>query len=155
MTSEEIEQRNNRLDLSSVFANALTIKGIAGNHHLRIIDDEVVMYTLTKDAERIDPRRVLDNTLETQSNVDVVSNDGSLMRNDWCVVEYDGVLFPGEVKSVKNEHYEVSVKIKSGSYWKWPNSEDKIFYTKDKIVKKLQAPILVNSREHYKFHDFL
>ena len=64
------------------------------------------------------------------------------------------VVFPGEVRAVVGENYEVSVMVKVGNYWKWPSKEDKIFYTKDKVKKVIQPPILVNACEHYSFIDF-
>lgn len=44
--------------------------------------------------------------------------------------------------------------IRAGAYWKWPSSEDKILYTKDKIKKILNKPVVVNSRGHYDFPDY-
>ena len=70
-------------------------------------------------------------------------------------MEYDGVLFPGEVKSVAvNNEYEVSVMVKAGAYWKWPKHEDKIYYEESNIKKKLAIPKLINARGHYDFCDF-
>lgn len=74
--------------------------------------------------------------------------------SNWCVVEYDGMLYPGEIKAIQGEKYEVSVMVRAGKYWKWPTQEDRIFYCRDQIVKALGPPILVNAREHYDFPDF-
>ena len=43
---------------------------------------------------------------------------------------------------------------RAGASWKFPKREDKIFYTRDKIEKKLENPMLVNLRGLYKFPDF-
>ena len=75
--------------------------------------------------------------------------------NDRCVVDYEGELFPGVVNAVcPTDKFEVSVMVRAGAYWKWPLREDKIHYTRDKIRRKLEAPVLVNAREHYNFDDF-
>ena len=74
--------------------------------------------------------------------------------SDWCVVEYDNKLFPGEIERVDDGMYEVSTMVKVGRYWKWPVHEDKILYLKEQIMKKLNPPILVNARDYYSFHVF-
>ena len=71
---------------------------------------------------------------------------------DWCIVIYDGELYPGEVQSQQGISYEVSTMAKSGGYWK--KTEDNIFYTRDKIKQKVVIPILINARGLYKFPDF-
>ena len=72
----------------------------------------------------------------------------------WCVVQYDNELFPGEIKAVVGENYEVSVMVKAGKYWKWPEQEDKIHYCRDQVLKELNPPVLINSREHHNFPGF-
>ena len=80
------------------------------------------------------------------------STDLLIREDDWCVVEYDGKLFSGEVRSIQDNIFEVSAVVKSGmKNWRWPAREDKIMYTKDKIKKNLNSPILVNSCDHYTF----
>jgi len=73
---------------------------------------------------------------------------------DWCAVEYDGTLFPGEIRSLQVDDYEVSVIVKAGKYWKWPQLEDKILYWKQNVQKKLNAPKVVSSRGHFTFDEF-
>ena len=45
--------------------------------------------------------------------------------------------------------YEVSLMVKAGKYWKWPHLEDKIFFQKQNVQKKLNAPKVVSSRVGY------
>jgi len=70
---------------------------------------------------------------------------------DWCVVVYDGELYPGEVQSQQGNSYEVSTKAKLGEYWKIPKEVEKIFYMQNKINQKLAVPILISARGSYKF----
>ena len=65
----------------------------------------------------------------------------SISVGDWVLVCYDGDNFPGEITQVIGElDFEVNVMHRSGGvYWKWPLKEDKIFYHKGNIVKKLNA----------------
>ena len=66
----------------------------------------------------------------------------------WCVVEYDGTLFPGEIRSLQGDDYEVSLMVKGGKYWKWPHLEDTVFFQKQNVQKKLNASKVVSSRVH-------
>ena len=61
---------------------------------------------------------------------------------DWYTVEYEGRMYPGEVIAVGHENdYQVSVMEQAGKYWKWPNPRDVIFYLREKMSKKLDAPL--------------
>ena len=73
---------------------------------------------------------------------------------EWCIVIYDGELYPGEVQSQQGNSYEVSTMAKYGRYWKIPKTKDNIFYISDNIKQKLAIPILINARRLYKFPDF-
>jgi hypothetical protein len=44
--------------------------------------------------------------------------------------------------------------VKAGKYWKWPQQEDKILYSRDHVLKALNPPVLINAQEHYDFPDF-
>ena len=66
-------------------------------------------------------------------------------------MEYDGVIYPGEVKLVEGEEYKVSVMIAAGTHWKWPASPDEVFYRREKIVKRLAPPFVANHRGHFSF----
>lgn len=70
---------------------------------------------------------------------------------DWCLVKYDEEIYPGEVTEKTSSEVKVNVMVKSGKYWKWPNSKDEVYYTMDKVIKKLSRPEVVNSRGHFKF----
>ena len=53
---------------------------------------------------------------------------------DWVLVE-----FPGEVTTTVGLDFEVSVMHKSDNgFWKWPSSEDKVFYQKEVLIKKME-----------------
>lgn len=80
----------------------------------------------------------------------------SIQVDDWWVVEYDGELFPGEVKQIREGNNEVSVMHRAGTTWKWPSNEDKIFYASEKMKKKLPPPTMINERDHWgaSFPDF-
>jgi len=70
-------------------------------------------------------------------------------------VQYDGSLYPGEVKSVISDEYEVSVMMKSGKYYRWPDKPDQLYYKKEDVVCIIQPPEPVGSktRSQYCFAD--
>jgi hypothetical protein len=40
---------------------------------------------------------------------------------------------------------------KAGQHWKWPYPRDMIYYLREKLVIKLDKPVVVNNRNHFKF----
>lgn len=47
----------------------------------------------------------------------------SISVGDWCAVEYEGMIYPGEVKVIVGDDYQVSsVMVPAGKHWKRPNS---------------------------------
>ena len=58
----------------------------------------------------------------------------------WVVVTYDGETFPGEITSCDTADIEINVMHKSGRYWKWPETVDKIFYELNKLYAQLPLP---------------
>ena len=44
--------------------------------------------------------------------------------------------------------------VKAGKHWKWPQHEDKIYYEKQNVRKKLNASKVVSARGHFTFDDF-
>jgi len=49
----------------------------------------------------------------------------------------------GEIKKIIGNDYEVTVMVPAGSYWKWPSKEDRIFYERAHLMKKLSAPVVI------------
>jgi hypothetical protein len=68
-------------------------------------------------------------------------------------VKYDDAIYPGEVTRVVGSEHEVSVMVKAGNFWKWPNTPDKIFYKHDAIVQVISALDVAGSRGQFKFND--
>ena len=58
----------------------------------------------------------------------------------WVIVKYEGEEFPGEVTCIEDSDVEVNVMHKSANSWKWPRPEDKIFYSRNKIVRVINPP---------------
>ena len=70
-------------------------------------------FVLTRDADEQD-QDAEELELEAAENRND-ENDGlneklvPIKVNDWCVVDYEGQLFPSEVKQIIGDEYEVSV----------------------------------------------
>ena len=69
------------------------------------------------------------------------------MIGEWVIVNYEGEEFPGEVTCIEDSDVEVNVMHRSANAWKWPRPEDKIFYSRDKIVN----PPSVGNRGQFVF----
>lgn len=155
MSAADIAQRNTTLNLDQVFSDAPAIEGILAAHHFHVSNDATVVYPLSKDVSATGTDEEETDEVDA-SGMDEEGADEAfdITVKDWCVVIYDGELYPGEVQSQQGNSYEVSTMAKSAGYWKIPKKEDKIFYTRDKIKQKLAIPILINARGLYKFPDF-
>ena len=158
MTASEIDERNKSLNVDKVFNDADLIHGISGKHCVKIVKDKATVYASTVYAAN----EAISETDET-SDRNTESNDTSVPTDlepcviavgDWFAVEYDGLLHPGEIKSVEANDFQVSVMVQAGKYWKWTVGPDKIFYPQEKLIKKLNTPSVVNSRGHFQFSNF-
>ncbi len=68
------------------------------------------------------------------------------------IVDYDEAKYPGEVISVDEDfQYEVNVMHPSGNHWKWPKTEDKIFYSLENIVKLISPPKAAGHPQNFFF----
>ena len=72
----------------------------------------------------------------------------NLMIGEWVIVNYEGEEFPGEVTCIEDSDVEVNVMHRSANAWKWPRPEDKIFYSRDKIVN---PPSVAGNRGQFVF----
>ena len=72
----------------------------------------------------------------------------------WVIVKYDEARYPGEVAMIdEDSQYEVSVMHPSGKYWKWPKTEDKIYYAYDSIVQLINPPKAAGHRGQFIFDE--
>ena len=124
-----------------------SLGGIRVNIYEHALSSHVIRTVQNHDA---DPVCMLEGSTTTTSSVD-------LSVGDWCVVVYDNEQFPGEVTNITCGEYEVSVMHRSGKYFKWPTSVDKIHYPLSSIVKKISGPVMVTKmgpRILSQFEDF-
>ncbi|CAB4014894.1 Hypothetical predicted protein [Paramuricea clavata] len=149
MATSEIEERNTSLNTKEVFEDASPIPGIAAIHSIKIDNAGKIVGRALVEEETDMPR-----CGDEGSNASVNEELCQIEVGDWYTVEYEGKIYPGEVKYVTADDIQVSVMVRAGKYWKWPTIPDEIFYQQDKFVRKLNAPVVVNSRGHFQFSDF-
>jgi len=87
---------------------------------------------------------VSENSLDISSNdIPVKVNSGVVSVNvgDFVVVNCDENFYPGTVTRTKKSGAEVNAMVSSGSNWKWPKQEDKLFYYLHDIVMVISDPV--------------
>lgn len=154
MTAADIEGRNKNLNLDVTFESAEQIKDIAQKHFIQVEDGKVIASLITADGYGHTQVEAEYTGSETASEEDVVNTaDEHLNIGQWCVVKYDGEVYPGEVKEIGDQRdIRVSVMHRAGQNWKWPNPKDDCtFYLKQQIVCRIEEPIIANNRGHFKF----
>ena len=75
-------------------------------------------------------------------------------KGDWVIVQYMDSEYPGEIiKQIQKEpRNKVNVMHKSGpSEWKWPKTEDKIYYFTHSIKRKIDPPLPSGYRGRFAF----
>ena len=90
--------------------------------------------TAPMDTSTSEQNLPVDNNTEQQEAM-------NLMVRHWVIVNYEGEEFPGEVTSIEDSDVEVSVMHRNANVWKWPRPEDKILYSRDKVVHQLLQAI--------------
>ena len=94
-------------------------------------------------------------TIGATDDNEAVDNVGKgFTVGDWCVVNYEGARFPGEIVGIQNEEVQVSVMHKAGRYFKWPEKVDSIYYLPQNIEKRIQPPVVVGHRGQFSFIEF-
>ena len=157
MSAADIAQRNATLNLDQVFSDAPAIEGILAAHHFHVHNGATVAYPLSKDLPATgtgSDEKETNDVGFSETDEEGADEAFDITVKDWCIVIYDGKLYPSEVQSQQGNSYGVSTMAKSGGYWKIKKTEDNIFYTRDKIKQKLAIPILINARGFCKFPDF-
>jgi hypothetical protein len=75
-----------------------------------------------------------------------ISSTNNMKTNDWVVVQYNNLQYPGIVTAIDEVENEFEVKTmepftyKRQKLWRWPNHEDKIFYPAKKVRKYSLVP---------------
>lgn len=92
----------------------------------------------------------------------IKNNDNFTLKiNEYVIVNYEQEKFPGVVKEIKKGSALVSTMAVSGiNKWKWPFTEDKMWYENKDVLETIQPPKQINNRgifhvpEIIKYYDF-
>ena len=77
----------------------------------------------------------------------------NLTIGQWVIVKYDSEEFPGEVTCIEKSDVQVNIMHRSANAWKWPRSEDKIFYPRNNILRIVNPPTVAGNRGQFVFLD--
>ena len=136
---------------------------IAQKHFIQVEDGQVVASLTAADGyERtqtlIEADHTGSNEKESEEDVNNTADEHvGLNIGQWCVVKYDGEVYPGEVMEIGDQgDFRVSVMHPAGHNRKRPiPKDDKTFYLKQQVVQIIEEPIIANNRGHFKFtHHF-
>ncbi|KAF5291769.1 hypothetical protein FQA39_LY14257 [Lamprigera yunnana] len=74
-----------------------------------------------------------------------------LKQNTNVIIKYKGEYFPGMIKNIDNNTYEISTMVLSrgNTFW-WPDTPDQIWYNRLAIMENIQNPKTVNNRGFFK-----
>lgn len=139
MSPFDIQLRFKELELDSIFSNSKNITGIKQQRYLEVIDGITKSSKLSKTLFRM--------SKPSEPSPKLVA----ATVGEWVLVEYNGEFYPGEVKGIEKFEYLVSVMIRAGKHWKWPQNVDEIYYSQEKVIRKHSAPDVVNAQGHFSF----
>lgn len=93
-----------------------------------------------------------DEKENSSSKTACILNHAELLIHDWALVNYKNNCFPGEITHIARNDFEVNVMHWNGTkILNWPAREDKIYYHKNDIIKKLKVPNVAGSHGHFFF----
>lgn len=114
-----------------------------------------VIRTTTTSQEEQSEQDEEDDEDEEEEDEQEEEDETDIQVGQWVVVLYDGIEYPGEVRSIdSNAGVQVNVMHKSGSCWKWPQSRDTIYYKKSDILRIISAPVVAGHCGQFTFSDF-
>lgn len=87
-------------------------------------------------------------SLESDKNIPLKDISLQLLKiNTYVIIKYEGEYFPGMIKNIDNNSYEISTMVLSrGNTFRWPDTPDQIWYNREAIMEKIQEPKTVNNR---------
>ena len=121
-----------------------TLQYIRNNTEEEMLEENVTENTSDSECESMDEM------------VDESEKIEALSIGQWVLVNYDGKQYPGEITKIKNSltDIEINVMHQSGSkFWKWPTSQDKIYYQRKSITRIIEAPKDAGSHGQFTFEQ--
>lgn len=106
---------------------------------------------LSEEDQINQPKRRTEST-DSDENIPLKNISLQLLRkNTYVIIKYEGEYFPGLIKNIDNNIYEISTMVISkGNTFRWPDTPDQIWYNKEAIIEKIQQPQVINKRGFFK-----
>ncbi|WAR26590.1 hypothetical protein MAR_012294 [Mya arenaria] len=74
----------------------------------------------------------------------------------YCIIDYDGLPYPGLILDIDEEGAEVSAMCRIGAHrFFWPLIEDRLWYGKEKIVALLETEPELVTKRHRKLDEYV
>lgn len=99
-------------------------------------------------ANKCKPKHVKQMFTETDKDSTDIEND--LTIGSYVIFLYEEEYFPGIIIDVKENEVQIKSMCFSGAtYFKWPEKEDKLWYSRQDILENIKDPITINNRGVY------
>ncbi|CAH2109325.1 unnamed protein product [Euphydryas editha] len=106
--------------------------------------------------ERVDLNEKNDaniGSVSTDKGASKVSWGKENRKQDYCVVKYEDILFPGRIICREGDTVKISVMQKSQDGWKWPLKRDLITCQQQNIVSFLDDQKIIKLKDYYLVDD--
>ncbi|KAK9872875.1 hypothetical protein WA026_020230 [Henosepilachna vigintioctopunctata] len=104
--------------------------------------------SLTWTPEDMDDDLIPQHPTVTETN-DAKKGLKHLPEGTFVLVNYEGVLYPGEILKQKKVDYSISAMVKSGNNWKWPDKADILNYLAEDVIQVIDIPIKMGRSDIY------
>ncbi|KAF5284065.1 hypothetical protein FQR65_LT13611 [Abscondita terminalis] len=95
-----------------------------------------------KEKDNVNDKEVqkLEHHRKERKRTKIEETPDTITVGNYVIVKYHNKNYPGIVKDIDNDDYEVSVMERINEQWKWPDIPDQIWYSKNQIVNKISEP---------------
>lgn len=139
--TKTVSNKRKRIESSSSSAEENDIPYQESDQDLELSEDD-----------QINCPKLTTESLESDENIPL--KDLSLQsrkKNTYVIIKYEGEYFPGLIKNIDNNTYEISTMVLSrGNIFRWPDTPDQIWYNREAIMEKIQKPKTINNRGFFK-----
>lgn len=140
-------------DLHQHWKAVLPISNIKSVHYVKPLGRNQIQISNISHDTQFRNMPIFSVAESDESEVDEPPSVCKINTNDWVVVKYESNFYPGCVTNVIENDVEVSVMHRSEGNFKWPHTEDKIFYKSDDVIKSIDPPIPTGNRGQFKFSE--
>lgn len=139
--TKTVSNKRKRIESSSSSAEENDIPYQESDQDLELSEDD-----------QINCPKLTTESLESDENIPLKDLSlQSLKKNTYVIIKYEGEYFPGLIKNIDNNTYEISTMVLSrGNIFRWPDTPDQIWYNREAIMEKIQKPKTINNRGFFK-----